>query len=330
MIKEKAIEVLKAEAEGILKLADRIDDNFVRMAEMVCASRGRLIVGGIGKSGIVGRKIVATLNSTGTRSIFLHPVEAMHGDLGIVGPEDIFLALSNSGETEELNALLPSIHAIGCPVIAVTGNSESTLARHADIIIDAGVAQEATPIGAPTTSTTVQMAIGDALAVVLMDQKNFQRCDFKRFHPGGALGRRLSSQVSEFMITGDAAPSVPQDATMEAAIREINRLGLGATLVTGPGDILAGIITDGDLRRTIARKAPIYELSVADVMTANPRTAHPDTPAYDALNIMEKHQITVLPIVETDGTVAGILHLHDILGKGEFKFNGEVAARPHA
>ncbi len=327
MIKEKAIEVLRAEADGILKLADRIDDNFVRMVEMVCESRGRLIVAGIGKSGIVGRKIVATLNSTGTRSIFLHPVEAMHGDLGIVGPEDIFLALSNSGETEELNALLPSIRSIGCPVIAVTGKPDSTLARHADIVIDAGVSHEATPIGAPTTSTTVQMAIGDALAVVLMDKKEFRSCDFKRFHPGGALGKRLSSQVSEFMIAGDACPSVPQDAAMEEAIREINRLGLGATLATDPENKLAGIITDGDIRRTIARKAPIYDLAVADVMTANPRTAHPDAPAYDALNIMEKHQITVLPIVEADGKVAGILHLHDILGKGEFKFNGEAPAR---
>lgn len=323
MIKEKAIQVLKEEAEGILKLAERIDDNFVQMVELVCSARGRLIVGGIGKSGIVGRKIVATLNSTGTRSIFLHPVEAMHGDLGIVGPEDIFLALSNSGETEELNALLPSIRAIGCPVVAFTGNMDSTLARYSDIVIDAGVDREATPIGAPTTSTTVQMAIGDALAVVLMDQKDFQTCDFKRFHPGGALGRRLSSLVSEFMLKGDAVPYVSVDAPMEDAIREINRLGLGATLITTDDGILAGIITDGDIRRTIARKAPIYELSAADVMTANPRTAHPRTPAYDALNIMEKHQITVLPIVEADGRPAGILHLHDILGKGEFKFNGE-------
>lgn len=325
-ILEKAVEVLRAEADGIMKLAGRIDAPFVRMVEMILAARGRLILSGIGKSGLIAKKIVATLNSTGTRAIFLHPVEAMHGDLGMVSPDDIFIGLSNSGETEELNAVIASIREIGCPVVAFTGNAESTLARCSDLVIDVGVEREACSVGAPTTSTAAQMAMGDALAVVLMDQKRFDTTDFKRFHPGGTLGRRLSSRVRDLMLTGDTLPRAGQDAGMEEALRVINRFGLGAALIVDPEEILIGIITDGDIRRTIARKAPIFELSVRDVMTPNPRSAGPDTPAYDALNIMERHQITVLPIIEEDGRIAGILHLHDILGKGAFTFNGKTNA----
>ena len=195
MVIQQAVEVLKLEAQGILKLIDRIDKNFTEMVELICRSKGRLIVGGIGKSGIVGRKIVATLNSTGTRSIFLHPVEAMHGDLGMVSHEDVFLALSNSGETDELNILIPSIKNVGCKVIAFTGNTDSTLAKNSDIIIDVGVDKEACPLGlAPTSSTTALLAMGDALAVVLINKKHFQTSDFKKIHPGGASdpgGRRL-------------------------------------------------------------------------------------------------------------------------------------------
>ncbi len=323
MPKKQAIEVLKIEAEGILKLADRIDNNFTKMLETIFRSKGRLIISGIGKSGIVGRKIVATLNSTGTRSLFLHPAEAMHGDLGMVDKQDIFMALSNSGETDELNTLLPSIRKIGCKIIAFTGNNNSTLAKNSDIVIDVGVEREACPLGlVPTASTTALLAMGDALAVALLNKKRFKSSDFKKIHPGGALGQRLSSEVKDIMLTGTSIPQVPVEATMEDAIREINRLGLGATFVVGQNGTLVGIITDGDLRRLLAGKESIYEKTVEEVMTQNPRTVGPNSPAYDALNIMEIFQITVLPITDSNGKVRGILHLHDILGKGEFKFNG--------
>jgi len=323
MIIKEAIEVLKIEAEGILKLADRIDDNFPKMVELICCSKGRLIISGIGKSGLVGRKIVATLNSTGTRSLFLHPAEAMHGDLGMVDSDDIFVALSNSGETDELNSLIPSIKKIGCTTIAFTGNKTSTLAKHSDIIIDVGVEREACPMGlAPTASSTALLAMGDALAVTLINQKHFKSSDFKKIHPGGILGQRLSSDVQDIMLTGVSIPQVPEGTPLEDAVKEINRLELGVTLVVRSDKTLAGIITDGDLRRLIADKKSIIDLTVEDVMTKNPRTVTMNSPAYDALNMMEKHQITVLPITNTKGKVQGILHLHDILGKGEFKFNG--------
>jgi arabinose-5-phosphate isomerase len=323
MMIEKAKEVLKIEADGILKLVDRIDGNFTEMVNLICRASGRLVVSGIGKSGIVGRKIVATLNSTGTRSIFLHPVEAMHGDLGIVSPEDVFLALSNSGETDEMNILLSSIRKIGCKIIAFTGNTNSTLAKHSDIVINVGVEREACPLGlAPTSSTTALLAMGDALAVVLIDQKNFKQSDFKKIHPGGTLGQRLSSSVSDIMLTGKDVPLVLDGASMEEAIAEINRRELGVTLIVTADHILTGIITDGDLRRLISKKKSVFEFTVQDVMTKNPRTVSPESPAYDALYMMEQHEITVLPITNSVGKVQGILHLHDILGKGEFKFNG--------
>jgi len=320
---KQAIEVLKIEAEGILNLADRIDNNFTETVELIHRSGSRLIVSGIGKSGIVGRKIVATLNSTGTRSLFLHPAEALHGDLGMVDKEDIFLALSNSGETDELNSLVPSIRMIGCKIIAFTGTPHSTLAKNSDIVIDVGVEREACPLGlTPTASTTALLAMGDALAIALLNKKHFNSDDFKRFHPGGTLGQRLLNKVKDIMLTGESIPRVLEGTSMEAAVDEINRLELGATFVVSATDTLVGIITDGDLRRIIVKKESIFDKTVEDVMTKNPRTASPDFPAYDALNIMEQHQITVLPITDSHGKVRGILHLHDILGKGEFKFNG--------
>ncbi len=321
MIIKQAVEVLRTEAEGILKLADRIDSSFAEMTEAICNSTGRVIVGGIGKSGIVGRKIVATLNSTGTRAVFLHPVEAMHGDLGMVSKDDVFLALSNSGETDELNILIPSIRNIGCTIVALTGKENSTLAEHSDIVIDVGVEKEACPLGlAPTSSTTALMAMGDALAVVLINKKHFKPGDFKKFHPGGALGQQLSSNVREIMLTDKAIPLVSEDASMDDAVKEMDRPGLGVTFVLKNDHTLAGIITDGDIRRIIAKKQQIFEMTVMEVMTPNPRIVSPDSPAYDALNIMEQYQITVLPVTDSHGKVQGILHLHDILGKGAFKF----------
>ena len=322
-ITAEAVRVLDIEARGILGLIDRIDDNFRRLVELVYRSPGRVIVSGIGKSGIIGRKIVATLNSTGTRAIFLHPVEAMHGDLGLVSEDDILLALSNSGETDELNLMIPSVRAIGCRVVAFTGDPDSTLARQSDMVIDVGVEKEACPMGlAPTASTTALLAMGDALAVVLISKRHFNPSDFKKIHPGGNLGRRLASRVTDLMLTGDQVPVVDENVSLAAAIVEMDRGQLGVTLVTDRRSRLTGIITDGDLRRLLARGRSPRGLCAADVMTADPRRIGPATPSYDALNIMEQFQITVLPVVSAGGTILGILHLHDILGKGEFKFNG--------
>jgi arabinose-5-phosphate isomerase len=323
MLLNEARQVLQIEAEGIINLIDRLDHRFEEMVEAIFKTTGRVIVSGIGKSGIIGRKISATLNSTGTRSLFLHPVEAMHGDLGMVGADDIFMAMSYSGETDELNILLPSIRNIGCTVIALTGNPASTLAKHSDIVIDVGVEKEACPLGlAPTASTTALLAMGDALAVVLINKKQFKTSDFKRFHPGGALGQRLSSQVKDIMFTGDAVPMAATSISMQEAVEEMDRHGLGALIIVDENQRLAGIVTDGDLRRLIARQEPVFEQSLTSVMTRSPLHAFAQAPAYDALNIMEQHEITVLPIIDRDRRVLGILHLHDILGKGEFKFNG--------
>lgn len=320
---EQAVAVLKTEAEGILGLVDRIGASFSEMVEVIVNTTGRVIIGGIGKSGIVGRKIVATLNSTGTRSLFLHPVEAMHGDLGIVGPDDVFIALSNSGETDELNLLVPSIRNIGCTVIAFTGSVNSTLAGLSHIIIDVGVDHEACPLGlAPTASTTAMLAMGDALAVVLINRKQFNSSDFKKIHPGGRLGQRLACRVADFMLSGDAIPRVVEKTPMDAAVAAIDRFSLGVAFIIDTQNRLTGIITDGDIRRCLVRKGGLSGLLVEAVMTASPQTIAPDAPAYDALNIMEQYEITVLPVTDPGMTVLGILHLHDVLGKGAFKFNG--------
>lgn len=233
-ILKEAISVLQLESESIMQLSHRLDASFAQMVDFICRCTGRVIIGGIGKSGIIARKIAATLNSTGTRALFLHPVEAMHGDLGIVSPEDVFVALSASGETDELNMLLPRIRTAGCPIIAFTGNAASTLATHSNIIIDVGVEKEACPLGlAPTCSTTAMLAMGDALAVVLINRKHFKTDDFKRFHPAGALGQRLARKVADIMLTGDAIPSIRKTASMVDAIEEMNRHSLGVILVLG-------------------------------------------------------------------------------------------------
>ncbi|NVM57264.1 MAG: KpsF/GutQ family sugar-phosphate isomerase [Desulfobacterales bacterium] len=323
MILKQAKEVLQIEAEGIFGVVDRLDENFVKIVNLIYACKGRVIITGIGKSGIVARKIVATLNSTGTRSLFLHPVEAMHGDLGMVGADDIVIALSNSGETDEVNMLIPSLKRIGCTLIAFTGQVDSTLGRQSDIVIDVGVDREACPLGlAPTASTTALLAVGDALAVTLIRKRDFEPSDFKKFHPAGSLGRRLSVKVREIMLTGKKIPKVFKGQTMRDAIREISRGRLGATLVVEKGNILAGIITDGDIRRSLMARERIYERPVEEVMTGSPKILGPDSLASQALSIMEKNQITVLPIVNPVQKVRGILHLHDVLGKGAFRFNG--------
>jgi len=316
-----AKEVLRIEAEGISHLLDHVDQSFATAVQWIYAASGRIIVSGIGKSGIVGRKIVATLSSTGTPALFMHPVEAMHGDLGMVRREDLVLALSNSGETDELNIIFPSLKNIGTRTIALTGNLQSTLARFSDLAIYTGVPREACPFGlAPTASTTAMLAVGDALAVALIKLRNFQAQDFRRYHPGGHIGERLQVAVRELMRRGDAIPVVCEDTPVYEALGEMNRKGMGATLVVGQTGRLLGIFTDGDLRRAIKAFADLSAKTIQRVMSPNPRTITLDRSVADALEVMEQNLITVLPVVSEDGALQGILHLHDLLGKGKIRF----------
>ncbi len=320
---EEAKTVLKTEAEGILYLMDHIGHEFTEMAQYISDCKGRVVIGGIGKSGLIGKKIVATLNSTGTKSIFLHPVEAMHGDLGMVCKDDVFLALSNSGETQELIQLIPNIRSLGCKIIAITGNYQSTLAKMSDLVVDVHVPKEACPLGlAPTTSTTALLAIGDALAVVLINKKQFNSKDFKKFHPGGNLGQRLSCQVKDLMLTDEYIPILKKQSLLIEAIRIMDAYRLGVVFVTEEDLTLIGLITDGDIRHFIAQHVTVTTQIVDDIMTKTPKMILPDAPVYDALNIMEQYQITVLPVVDKEKKIKGTLHLHEILGKGAFKFYG--------
>ncbi|MCP3926020.1 MAG: KpsF/GutQ family sugar-phosphate isomerase [Desulfobacterales bacterium] len=322
MIKKQIIDVLKTEAAGILEIADKIDENFVKLVDTIYESKGRVIFSGIGKSGLIGKKIVATLNSTGTVSVFLHPVEAVHGDLGLVAKDDIFIALSNSGETSELNSLIPQIQTLGCTIVAFTGKMDSTLAKNSDIVIDVGVQKEACPLGlAPTTSTTALLAAGDALAVVLINKKQFKETDFKKVHPGGSLGQRLSSHVKDLMILSDKTPVIQINDNMTVMIETIDKFRLGAALVEDEKK-LVGIVTDGDIRHLVANNKLADNPEISSFMTKNPKSVFHDTPVYDALYIMEQFQITVLPVTDNSSKIVGILHLHDILGKGAFQFNG--------
>ena len=320
-ILEQAREVLELEAQGILALIPRMSESFVDAVETIYRCEGRVVVSGIGKSGIVGRKIVATLNSTGTPSLFLHPAEAMHGDLGMLSSRDILLAISNSGETEELKDMLPSVKALGTPIIAFTGNQQSTLARESDLCIDVGVEREACPLGlAPTTSTTATLAMGDALSVALIKKRNFGKTDFQRFHPGGSLGQRLNVQVSQIMFTGDRIPIVRPGMPLMEAVLEIDRHNLGLVLVVDHDQKLQGIITDGDLRRAMIRFQSIESVQVEDIMTPDPVYIHENMLAIEALDLMEQKGITCLVIADGRRTIKGVVHLHDILGRGEFRF----------
>ncbi len=314
----RAKEVLQIEADGILAVIDQLNDDFNKAIDLILACPTRLIITGIGKSGIIGQKIAATLNSTGTPSIFLHPVEAMHGDLGIVDPQDVILALSYSGETTELNLLMPTLKNRGVKIIALTGKAQSTLAGFADATLVAAVPQEACPLGlAPTASTTAALAMGDALAVVLIDRKNFAPEDFRKNHPGGSLGERLKVMVSEVMLTGADLPTVTPDANFSEIITTMNSKSLGAVIVLD-GDTLCGIITDGDLRRQLSDPEKMAASLAKNIMTKAPKTIKPTLLAADALSLMQRHEVTILPI-STGPTLVGILHLHDLLGKGEFR-----------
>ncbi|MBW1709391.1 MAG: KpsF/GutQ family sugar-phosphate isomerase [Deltaproteobacteria bacterium] len=321
MVIKEAQEVLRIEAEGILAMIDRVGPEFTEAVELIYSSSGRVVVTGIGKSGIVGRKIVATLNSTGTPAVSLHPIEALHGDLGMVTSADILLALSHSGETE-VNEVVSIVRGLGIKVIAMTGNLESTLAKNSDIILDVGVAREACPLGlAPTASTTAATAMGDALAVALLNRRQFNSDDFKRFHPGGNLGERLSLQVKEVMTKGQRVPRVSGQTLLSEALQVMDKSKLGVLLIVDEKDILKGVFTDGDLRRCLTKNKNIRQMTLRQVMTRKPKTISENQLAVEALEIMQSHEITILPIVEPSGRLKGVVHLHALLGKGKFRFD---------
>ena len=329
MVIEQAKQVLKIEAHGILGLVDKIGPEFKRAVELILKSKGRVILTGMGKSGLVARKITATLNSTGTPSLFLHPAEAIHGDLGMVTPDDIVLAISNSGNTSEINTILPILKKMGAKIICFTGAPGSPMALASDIVIDVRVEREACPLGlAPTASTTAALAMGDALAVALINKRRFGKEDFRKFHPGGSLGERLAVKVKEIMLTDNNVPMVESGTLVAQAIEEINRKKIGATLVVDSKKTLKGIVTDGDLRRALLKHKQIHDLTVDSIMSASPRTIEENQRAAEALAIMELHGITHLVVVDRNNRVKGIAHLHDLLGREEFRLNGISGSAP--
>jgi arabinose-5-phosphate isomerase len=312
-----AQEVLKTEGESILNLIDKINDNFSRAVDLIYRSKGRVIVTGIGKSGIIGKKIVATLTSTGTPAIFLHPVEGLHGDLGIVTRNDIMLAISNSGETNELNMIISNTEKIGIPLIAFTGNLHSTLAGLSDVVINVSVAKEACPFGlTPTSSTTATLAMGDALAVALIKKKNFTEKNFYKFHPGGHLGLRLMAKVKDALISGDKIPKVFSGIPALEAIKVIDEKNIGFVLIIDQKNYLMGILTDGDVRRFVKKRINFTEKTVDDLMTKAPKAIDPEMSLAEAVEVMQKDEITSLVVVDEKRLLRGYIHLHDILGRG--------------
>jgi len=317
----EAQNVLKIEEQGLAAVRERIGDEFIEAVEQILACPTRLVITGIGKSGLIGQKISATLNSTGTPSFFLHPVEALHGDLGMVMKTDVVIAISYSGETAELNGLLNSLKQRGNTIIAMTGGATSTLASYADIVLNIRVPKEACPLGlAPTASTTATLALGDALSVVLLNRRNFQAEDFRFNHPGGSLGQRLKVKVEEVMLKGEEMPVIGATEKASDAIAVLNAKNIGAVLVVDQSNLVKGIITDGDVRRLLAEATDLAEKTARDIMTCSPLSITGEAMAADALSIMQQHEITVLPVLGEEERLAGILHLHDLLGKGEFRF----------
>ena len=315
---ELGLAVLKTEADAIAALAGRIGEDFHAACEMILGCEGRIVVTGMGKSGHIGNKIAATLASTGTPAFFMHSGEASHGDLGMITGQDLVIALSNSGETSEITLLLPLLKRLGIPLIALTGNPASTLAKSADIHLDVSVAREACPLGlAPTSSTTASLAMGDALAVAVLEARGFTEEDFAFSHPGGNLGRRLLLRVADIMHTGDAIPLVEADSTLRETLLEMSAKGLGfAGVVEAGRDRLAGIYTDGDLRRTFERMPDIGTAPVRDFMTANCITIEPERIASEALKLMHDKKINALIVVDGDGRIQGALNMHDLLRAG--------------
>ena len=315
---ERALQLARAtfdiEAQALLGLKARQDENFGRTCRAMLECTGRVVVMGMGKSGHVGRKIAATLASTGTPALFVHPAEASHGDLGMVASGDVVLAISNSGESDELAAILPALKRLGVTLVAMTGRADSALARHADLVLDSAVAQEACPLNlAPTASTTAQMALGDALAVALLDARGFREEDFARSHPGGALGRKLLTHVRDVMRSGDAVPRVAPGATFVDMMREMTAKGLGATAVADDAGRVLGIFTDGDLRRLVERGLDLRSLAARDAMHPRPHLISHDALAVDAADLMERHRVTSLLVVDAEGLLTGAINSNDLM-----------------
>jgi arabinose-5-phosphate isomerase len=308
-----AREVLEIEAKAVADLIERIDQSFTRAVETILACRGRVVVSGIGKSGHVARKIASTLASTGTPAFFVHPAEASHGDLGMISREDVFLALSNSGETDEVLAIVPLLKRQGAKLIAMTGNPGSALGKEADVHLYAGAAKEACPLNlAPTASTTAALALGDALAVALMQSRGFTRDEFAASHPGGTLGRKLLTHVRDVMRTGKEMPRVGDDATLMEGVLEMSRGRMGITAVLDGNDRVVGVFTDGDLRRTLEKGTDVRTARIAKVMTREPRTIGPDKLAVEAVEIMERFKVNQLLVVDAGHKLLGALNMHDL------------------
>ena len=317
-ILRRAAEVLRTEAEGVLSVIDRLNENFVQAVETIKRCKGKVVVTGVGKSGLICAKIAATLSSTGTPAFFLHSGDALHGDLGMVMAGDVVVAVSNSGETDEILKLLPHFKRHGLKLIVITGNPESTLAKAGEVILDVRVGEEACPLGlAPTTSTTATLAMGDALAVVLLEQKGFNEADFAMRHPGGMLGRKLLLRVEDLMYRGERLPLVQEMTTVKDALFEITEKRLGVTGVINDKQQLVGVLTDGDLRRGLESKGQILSLAARDLMTRNPKTIPAETLASEAVAVMEKFPITSLFVLEHETKKpVGIVHLHDLIKAG--------------
>ena len=320
MIKDKAIETLRIEAAAVEALIERVDDEFIAAAQSIMSCRGRVAVTGIGKSGHIGRKIAATLSSTGTPSFFMHPAEAYHGDLGMLTERDILIAISNSGESSEIVNILPVVRRIGAEIIAMCGKRTSTLGKNCDYFIDIGVEREACTLGlAPTASTTATLAMGDALAMALMDERNFTSSDFALFHPGGALGRKLLLTVGDVMHRGDDNPIVTVGATVKDALFEMTAKGLGAVSVVDEHNKFVGLVTDGIIRRALEKSRSFIDEPVEHIMFTQPLIISADKLAAAALSVMEKHKprpVTVLPVIDDNNFPVGMIHLTDLLRQG--------------
>jgi len=311
---ELAARTFDIEAQALLGLKERLDDSFARCVQAMRDCKGRVVVMGMGKSGHVGRKIAATLASTGTPALFVHPAEASHGDLGMVTETDVVLAISNSGESDELNVILPVLKRLNVTLVAMTGRADSALAQHADIVLSSAVDQEACPLNlAPTASTTAQMALGDALAVALLDARGFREADFARSHPGGSLGRKLLTHVADLMRSGEALPAVAPGTGFTDMMHVMTRKGLGAAAIVDDERRVLGIFTDGDLRRLIERGGELRSLSAREVMHAQPRTVRPDALAAEAADLMEQHRITLLLVVDSEHRLIGALSINDLM-----------------
>ena len=309
-----AHETFEIEAAAVLGLKKRTDSAFGRAVQMMLEVRGRVVVMGMGKSGHIGRKIAATLASTGTPAMFVHPAEASHGDLGMIKAVDMVLAISNGGESEEITVILPVLKRFGVPMVAMTGNAASTLARHADVVLDSGVEKEACPLNlAPTASTTAQLALGDALAVALLDARGFRTEDFARSHPGGALGRKLLTHLGDVMRTGAAVPRVGPATPFPALMREMSAKGLGASAIVDDDNRVLGIFTDGDLRRMVEKGVDLRGMTAREVMFPDPRTIRDDALAVEAAELMEKHRITSVLVLDAEGRLSGAVNSNDLM-----------------